>query len=175
MISASGDYLPPPKISHSFVARYRSRSLPNPHSRWRLSVRSIAMLDHDRASPRGLDAGATVIAVGAETKDGRLNLDFLEAIRNKSTTPNSCCFVFSTVSTTKSPPCALSVEIGFHRVLTSGGPNSALQGCRQLHALSQSFARQIRFFRPEASEPVTHGRSWKQPLFSAAWIISNQS
>jgi copper homeostasis protein len=100
----------------------------------------LTMIDQALAA---LDAGATGIAVGAETKDGRLNVEFLEDIRNQVENAELVLHrVFDGIADKESAMRSL-VEIGFHRVLTSGGPNNALQGCRQLHALSQCFGKQI--------------------------------
>lgn len=95
------------------------------------------------SAEEALGQGADGIAVGALTQDGQLDLSLLGSLRNRFT---RCQIVLHRCfDSIPDKPTALEqlVEMGFDRVLTSGGPVNAQDGIACLRILQQQSAGRI--------------------------------
>lgn len=81
--------------------------------------------------------GVHGVAIGSLTPDNQLDLTFLRSVRSKM--PNCQLVMHRAFDQVQNPAHALEqlVDLGFDRILTSGGPPTAIEGLAQLRSLQE--------------------------------------
>ncbi len=92
---------------------------------------------------QAIELGADGVAIGGLTHSGDLDLPLLQSA--KAAVPKSQLVMHRAFDCTREPLRALEelIAIGFTRILTSGGPNAALDGVSALKFLNESADNRI--------------------------------